>query len=220
MSINTLKKYKNEQKNLAIDLRMRGMSYSEIKREVVVPKSTLSFWLKSIKLSSRKLFRLEQKRLEAIKESSRKKVIKTLEQIKKIQTSSANDIGKISKRELWLMGVALYWRERFLNKNDSDMQRGVRFTSSDPHLIKFFLKWLSDIGGLEKDEIAMDIFIGKNKKNKIKEVKDYWAKTTDFPRKYFSHVYLQKIRLKKTKRKTIKQTGNGLLRIRVKASSM
>ncbi len=78
---------------------------------------------------------------------------------------NAKDLKEISKRELWLMGVMLYWRERFLHNNESDLRKGVRFTSSDPNLINFFLRWLQDIGGLQKEELGLDIFIGQNKKN-------------------------------------------------------
>jgi len=45
------------------------------------------------------------------------------------------------------MGIILYWR----TSKESDLRKGVHYTSSDPELIKLFLKWLFDIGGLEKE---------------------------------------------------------------------
>src|SRR5690349_9983857 len=38
-------------KNMALDLRSRGLSYSEIMNELDIPKSTLSYWLKDVSLS-------------------------------------------------------------------------------------------------------------------------------------------------------------------------
>ncbi|MEK6884288.1 MAG: hypothetical protein AABY22_31950, partial [Nanoarchaeota archaeon] len=63
--------------------------------------------------------------------------MKTAQKIEEIKNSSAEDLKEISKRELWLMGIMLYWRERFLHGNENDLRKGVRFTSSDPNIIKF-----------------------------------------------------------------------------------
>ena len=205
---------KNNPKDFAIELRKGGYSYSEIKKFCPVPKSTLSYWFQNIKLSEPQLARLKKKRIEAAQRGSKSKTLKTSKAIEEIQKKSAKDIGKISKKELWLMGTVLYWRERLLNKNDSDLKKGVRFTSSDPHLIKLFLKWLVDIGGIKDEEISFDIFIGKvrntgkNKQNLLNEAVDYWADITGFSKTNFSRYYV----LNKSKR--------SLLRIRVKASSM
>ena len=153
-----------------------------------------------------------------------------------MKNSSAKDIGKISKRELWFMGIVLYWRERFLNGNENDLKKGVRFTSSDPYLVKLFLKWLREVGGITDEEIGFDIFITEDKKDFLDKTIDHWSSVTGFPKSNFSHIYFQKssTRNKKeeikskgetgrknlTGRRNSKRTFFGLLRIRVKASSM
>ncbi|MBI2062680.1 MAG: hypothetical protein HYT61_00325 [Candidatus Yanofskybacteria bacterium] len=209
---------KNLQKNAAIDLRKKGLSYAEIKREILVPKSTLSTWLKKIKLSESQIQKLKNRRLKIARDNSQKKILITSQKIEEIKNSSAKDLKKISKRELWLMGVVLYWRERLLHNNESDLRKGVRFTSSDPSIIKFFLKWLQDIGQLEKEEIGFDIFLINGKV--AAEAIDYWSQITDLPKDYFPRVYFQKNRRKRTKKKSSKRAHHGLLRVRIKASSM
>lgn len=199
---------KNSPKDFAIELRKGGYSYSEIKKFCPVPKSTLSYWFRDLKLSEPQIVRLKKKRIEAAQRGSKTKTLKTSKAIEEIQNRSAKDVGKISKRELWLMGIVLYWRERFLNKNDSDLKKGVQFTSSDPHLIKLFLKWLADVGGIKNEEISLDIYIGKNSQKLLNETVRYWADITAFPKGSFSRYYV----LRKSKR--------SLLKIRVKASSM
>ena len=191
-------------KKRAVELRRKGFSYSEIKKFLFIPKSTLSYWLKKIKLSEPQLRRLKRKRSEAGKAGSKFKKLKTLETIEKIQRVSAAEIQKISKRELWLMGVVLYWRDR--NKND--LRKGVRFTSSNPSLIKLFLKWLREIGQLKREEIQFDIFLSKRKKS-MNRVIDYWSGITGFSKDNFPRIYFQS-----------GKTEFGLLRVRVKASSM
>lgn len=195
----------NTRKNLARSLRNGGYSYAEIQKFVSVPKATLSYWFRDIKLTGPQLERLREKRAEASRRGTEERSKKVARMIEEIETKSANDIGKVTKRELWLMGVVLYWR----NHNKADVRKGVQFTSSDPNLIKLFLKWLKEIGQLQDSEIAFDIFMrGKN----AAPVADYWAKYTGFPKEGF-HVY-------KYKKGTSLRSDNGLLRIRVKASSM
>ena len=234
---------KNLRKNAAIDLRKKGLSYSDIKKEILVPKSTLSRWLRVVKLTEPQTQKLEDRRLKNAKANFQNRILKISRRIEEIKNSSAKDLKEISKRELWLMGIMLYWRERFLHQNESDLKKGVRFTSYDPHIVKFFLRWLKDIGRIEKDEIGFDIFIGQDKKRKDKKIVEqnknktthnvveangevvaeainYWSQITDLPKDYFAHVYFQKNRRKTSKKKSSKKAHYGLLRIRVKASSM
>lgn len=212
------KKYK---KNIATDLRKKGFSYAEIRQKLHVPKSTLSLWLKKVKLESEQLERLQKKRSDIARKNSADRVQRTRDMLEEIAVRSARDIKDISKRELWLMGLMLYWRERAVSENESDMKKGVHLASSDPWTIKLFLQWLSDVGGIERDDIVFDIFIPKSRSAYINSVMDYWAEVTGFSRKHITHVYLQKKKEpKKQKRVTQRHGRFGLLRVRVKASSM
>jgi len=215
----------NYKKNIAVDMRKRGLSYSEIETRIHVPKSTLFFWLKEIKLTKEQKKKLDDDRLKALKRGSEKKIKKTLQVIEELKISASSDIKEITKKELWLMGIILYWRERLLSGNESDLRKGVRFTSSDPYLIKLFLKWLQDIGGIKDEEIRFDIFITKDKerpKKSVSEIIAFWSDVTGFPENRFSKVYTLKTREKRKKggREITNKTKVGLLRIRVSSSSM
>ena len=224
--------FKKFKKNTAIELRQKGLSYSDIQKRTDVPKSTLSLWLKNVKLDPVQMKNLEDRRLQVARANARRRILKTSELIEEIKNSSAEDIKEISKRELWLMGIMLYWRERAVSGNQTDIRNGLRFTSSDPYLIKLFLKWLQQIGNIKNEEIKFDIFIGEDKKTSIdaiKEVVIHWSQVTSFPKEQFlNHIYFQKNSLarkmkpgyKKRKYSTPKKSQFGLLRIRVKASSM
>src|SRR3989338_8954178 len=107
----------NQRKNLAMSLRRGGYSYSEIQKFVSVPKATLSYWFKDIKLSEPQLARLEKKRNEAIQQGAQVRSKRVSDAIEKIEKLSAKDIKDISKRELWLMGIILYWRERVSDRD-------------------------------------------------------------------------------------------------------
>jgi len=203
-----LEKYKQ---NIAIEMRKRGLSYSEIENRLHVPKSTLSYWLKNIKLAPDQLKKLNEKRTEAAKVNALKKISKTSRIIEEIKNSSAQNIKQISKRELWLLGIVLYWK----NGNTSDLRKGVHFSSSDPDMIRLFLKWLKEIGEIKDEEIKFNIFI-KNKNDSIEGLISYWSQITDFPKSCFSKIYFQKV----FKAKIKGSSGRGFLRVKVVQSSM
>lgn len=197
--IQYLEKYKQ---NIAIEMRKRGFSYSEIENRIHIPKSTLSYWLKSIKLTPKQIKKLNDKRLETAKANALKKVFKTSKLIEEIKKSSSQEIKGISKKELWLMGLTLYWK----NGNINDLKKGVHFSSSDPHMIKLFLKWLKEVGKIQDDEISFDIFINKTNKKSIEKFTVSWSKITGFSKHHFRNVYYQK--------------SGGFLRVKVVQSSM
>lgn len=234
-----IEKYK---KNIVIDMRKRGYSYSEIQNSIHVPKSTIAVWLKDTKLTKVQAEKLKIKQLKTAKSNSEKRKLKTLELIENIKKTSSRDIKGISKKELWLMGIMLYWKESLLLKDSSDIKKGINFTSSDPYLVKLFLKWLHEVGCIDDSEIKFDIFIYQDNFRKlavsksedsrvsIKEIINYWAEVVNAPEDSFKRIYFKKPSVKgrerKSKLKTKKRnhpygkTQFGLLRIRVKASSM
>lgn len=196
----------NNQKSIVTDLRRKGFSYSEIARELALPKSTLSSWLKRVPLTDEQKNRLIKKRQLAARENGKKRIATLLATYDDVWRRSARDIKKISPRELWLMGIVLYGREK----------RTVQFTSSDALQIKLFLRWLYEIGNLGNNELAFDIFIttpsqGEDPK-RIERAIAHWMHITGMPKKYFTHIYRQR-------QKQVKDNF-GQLRIRVKASSI
>ena len=198
------------------------MSYSEIQNRINIPKSTLSFWLKKIILTDEQENNLNRRISEALKKSLETKRNKKQKLIEDIKISSEQDIKEISKKEFWLMGIILYWRERLLSGIESDIKKGVSFTTSDPDLARLFLKWLMDIGGIKNDEILPDIFIDSKAKSRGSAIK-YWSEIIERPISDFVRVYSYKDRSSQKNGVKNRNMGvkskNGLLRIRVRSSS-
>ena len=206
---------KLKEKEKAIKLRKSGFSYSEILKEIPVAKSTLSLWLRNVGLAKKQKQRLTEKKLAAMKrgwEACRKKRLMITEIIK---GNARAEINKISKRELWLMGVMLYWAEGHKERGKSS---NVCFTNSDPQMIKLFLRWLQKICKISKEHIFCEIYLHETATEKAREIRKYWSEITDFPL-----IQFQKIRWKKnkinTKRKNIGENYRGLLRITVRKSA-
>lgn len=208
----------SDKKQRVVELRRRGLSYSEIREEIPMPKSTLSLWLRGIALPKTHKERLFQKRLRAALRGAKRRKETRVQQTIDIQRSASKDIKEISPRELWLIGITLYWACGSRTKKDGGSD-GVRLRSSDPDIIKLFLRWLINIGKIPKGDIACDIFINESERRSASRIIYAWSQVTDFPIRHFSRIYYLKNKQRKDAGER-KQKYIGLLQIRVRASSL
>lgn len=146
-------------KERAIELRKEGKTYREILQEIRVAKSTLSGWLKDISLAKSQEHRItlkkriaQRKAVEAVK-LKRKKVTQEL------INSGIKDIDKINARDLFILGVGLYWAEGAKQKEVFNISQAVDFTNSDVFVIKVFLRWLYVCCGVDTSSIKFELYI-------------------------------------------------------------
>lgn len=211
-------KTKPDYRQQALKYRREGLSYAEILIRVPVAKSTLSLWLRDVGLSSRQKSRLtEKKRLAQIKGGLARKTQRINLQ-KDIYKRSREEIGKITKRELWLIGIALYWAEGSKEK-EYRPGSGVLFSNSDPLMIQVFIKWLKDCCGVGLEFISFEIHIHRIHEKQSDRVRAFWSQTTGIPIVKFSKVYFKKHNIK-TNRKNSGDLYNGVLRVKVLSSSI
>ncbi len=204
-------------KKKAIELRRKGFTYSEILKEIPVAKSTLSLWLRSVDLAQPQKQRISLKRIVAQKKGAAARHIQRVKTQEAIYAEAIKDIEKLSKREFWLLGVALYWGEGSKEKEWSPGS-SVNFMNSDPNMISFIIRWFREFLHVKKENIIFSIFIHENSKHRIEEVKKKWADATGFEVKDFEKVFYKK-HLVKSKRRNQGDLYYGCLKVRVKASS-
>ena len=210
-----MSKFKEKEK--ATKLRKKGFSYSEILKKIPVAKSTLSLWLRSVGLAKEQKQRLTEKKLAAAFRGAQARRIYRLTITKEIKNKARSEIGKLSNRELWLIGIALYWAEGTKQK-DYNISQKVKFSNSDPEMIKAFLKWLLDICSISKKDIHFRISLHKIAKNKLKTVQKYWSSVTGFKIDNFKGIDWKKHKIY-TKRKNRGEKYFGLLNIYVRKST-
>jgi hypothetical protein len=206
---------KTKEKQKAIALRKKGLSYNEILKRVPVAKSTLSLWLRDIGLAKRQKQRLtEKRRIAQIKaqQTCRDNRIKTTKEIKLL---AKKEIQKLSRKELWLIGVALYWAEGSKQK-ETNVSQEVSLGNSDPNVVKIFLKWLMEICLVQKKAIHVRLYIHRigNEKRAL----NYWSKVTKIPTKKFQKTVFKKHNVK-TNRKVDNRQYFGLLDVGVRRST-
>ncbi|MDK2948976.1 MAG: hypothetical protein PWQ56_141 [Patescibacteria group bacterium] len=202
-----------EKKQKAIILRKRGLSYSEILREVPVAKSTLSLWLRDVGLAKKQQQRITNKRILSARKGAEKRRNQRIEITKEIKNSSRKDIKEINEKDLWLIGISLHWAEGAKEKNGNSS--GIIFSNSDLRMILIFIKWIESVFKIKKSELVYELYIHETAN--IKNAQNYWSKNISIP--------LNNIRtyLKKSKINTIRKNSDddyyGLIRVRIKKST-
>ena len=208
---------KIKERKRAIKLRKEGYSYSEILKEIPVAKSTLSLWLRSVGLSKRQKQRLTEKKLAAALRGAKTRKNYRLAITKEIKEKARSEIGQLSNRELWLIGVALYWAEGTKQK-ENNVSEKVKFSNSDPRMMKIFLKWLQDICKIPNSDINFRIALHETAKNRLKKVQKYWSNITGFPINNFQKIDWKKHRVN-INRSNIEKKYFGVLHIYVRKST-
>lgn len=211
---------KTKEHKLAIALRMKGFSYREILNKVPVAKSTLSLWLRSVGLSKRQKQRLTLKRLEAAKRGADKKRNQRLTITREIKEKAKAEISRMNfnRNALWLMGIMLYWAEGTKEK-EKGRSTGVKFSNSDPLMIKLFLKWLREICNIPSNHIKYELYIHENSANNLDGARKYWSSSLGVKLSNFHAVYFKKHNII-SRRRNIGKDYYGQLNIRILKSTL
>ena len=206
---------KSAQRLEARRLRKRGFSINEIANRISFSKRTVSRWCNDIELNEEQgkilWARTKVKYNKNFRKYCERKHQKKLEKIESLKLKGIKELGELTKRELFIAGVALYWAEGF----KKDMRFG--FANSDPAMIKFCLKWLKNCLGINNQEITLCVTANIDYQDKIGVIERYWARVTGIPKTQFTKPFYQKTKWTKEYEKP--DDYHGVLRIRVVRST-
>ncbi len=165
----------------AIYYRRKGYSYNMISQKLGLAKSTLSDWLKEIPYTPNKevIARIGKAKAKSAEFKNRQKI----ENIKEMKDLAKRELGKLSKRDLWLLGIGLYWGE-------GDKRGGIRLMNSDPEIIKIVISWFKKICGANNENFTLTIH-GYPDTNIIKTT-NYWSEITGIPKSQFKKPQIDK----------------------------
>jgi len=203
----------------AIKLRKKGFSYSEIRKNIKVSKSSLSLWLRSVGLTKRQKQKLTIKKIAAIHRGWEKWSAVRINRTKRIKLEAHKDINRIeiNKEKLWLMGIMLYWAEGSKQKARSVSQQVV-FSNSDAAMINLYIKWAKLCLNVKNENIKFEIYVHENYKKNIRESILYWSKITGYSTQKFDKIYYKKHNLKSA-RTNRGDNYHGLLRVSIRRST-
>jgi len=207
---------KSSEKQKAIKLRKEGKTYSEILAEIPVAKSTLSEWFKSVQLAKSQKQRITKKRKASALRGAESRHQTRLSEVKSFERDGLTDVGAISARELWLIGVALYWAEGS-KQHEHSPSTGVVFNNSDSRMLLFFLRWLEQMK-VPQTAIGFELYVHETRKSDVSAFRRWWAKELQISPDQLDRVYFKKGN-PKTKRKNVGDLYHGLIRIKVNSST-
>ena len=187
---------KFKKKILARKLRKQGKSVKNIAKIINVSPSSVSLWCNDILLSDLQKENLNKINLRKIKRGfnianeNRKK--ERIDRVNFYKTIGIEKVGKLSFRELFLIGSALYWAE------GDKKQRRVVFINSDPKMILIFIKWLNICLNIPKNRLYCRLEINQIHQNRLFDIQTYWSELIDIPLSQFRQPSFKKSKTNKT----------------------
>lgn len=184
----------------AIQLRLQGYTYSQIKRELGLSKGTLSYWLHKYPLSEERLKELFKIRdhnrdiaVERYRNTLRGKRLKRLKETYELQKEF---LLPLSEKELLITGLFLYWGEGGKDRGQ------VTISNTDPKVIKFALFWMTQSLKIPPSKIKVGLHLYKDMN--VDDTVNYWSEMLGLPKEQFSKPYI-----KKTNREGLTYKGFG-----------
>ena len=195
---------KIEEYHLAIELRKKGYSFTEISNELHISKSTASVWCRNIQLSDVAQKRLRTKVTLGQMKSAENKRNRTEQQLIDYWENANNQIAnqKYDQLNPKLFCSLLYWCEG--GKYDNTF---VQFTNSDPLIISAFLTLLRKSFVLNEAKFRVCIHLHSYHSN-VKQT-EFWSKLTKIKKKQFIKPFK-----KENSGKRIRLNYQGCLQIR------
>ncbi|MFJ9905083.1 hypothetical protein ACIRVK_19660 [Streptomyces sp. NPDC101152] len=204
---------KDDLRDRARELRLQGWTYDQIQVELGCSKSSISLWVRDLPRPERKKRTREEASAIARRGWEAKLQIRE-EERRHTKRVAAEDIGKLTDRELFLVGVGLYWAEGSKDKSYARRER-VTFVNSDPGMIRVFLAWL-DLLGVAREHLRYSVMI--HEQADVPGTEQYWAEFVGADRSAFNKTTLKKHN-PKTTRKNTGETYRGCLVIKALKSA-
>jgi len=177
-------------KERAIQLRLAGKSYNEIKNTLKLPsKGTLSFWFKDLNLTpqAKKLLasNIQRATERGLIDFNKQRSARIIQENNHARKFGLRQIKRLTNRELMLIGAALYWGEG--TKYHKERTAALVFTNSDPIMVRLYLRFIRKIFNIPEERIRAGIQIHDN----VDEMsaRQYWAQVMRVPidRFYVTH---------------------------------
>ncbi|MFD8635121.1 hypothetical protein [Streptomyces sp. NPDC059533] len=184
---------KDDLRAKARELRLQGLTYDQIQLELGCSKSSISLWVRDLPKPERQRSTEEA---SAIAKRGWERTLQARDQERsRTKREAAAEVGTLSDRDLFLVGVGLYWAEGSKSKPYARREK-VIFVNSDADMIHVFVAWL-DLLGVDPERIRYRVMIHETAD--VIGAEHYWADQVRV-----DHSQLQRTTLKKHNPKTVR----------------
>lgn len=172
-----------ERKRKAIRLRKTGKSYGEIYKALGISKSTLSYWLKNIRLSPKHRARLYTARIKNMVRGSGNIQERRALEIETVVSAAKMEIAlPLAYDAERLFGAALYWAE-------GTKSGGLTITNSDPLMILFMVHWIQREFKIAPRELKA--WLNMYPQQNDADIKSFWSGLTGIPLSRFGKSFVK-----------------------------
>jgi hypothetical protein len=197
---------KDDLRARARELRREGRTYDEIVAELGVAKSSVSLWVRDLPKPQK-----TPEQMHAMREArwGPHRAERDRAQ-RRTRQAASREIGTLTARELFLIGVGLYWAEGSKSK-PYRLREQVTFINSDPDMIEVYLAWLALLK-VESARLRFNVMIHESAD--VAGAERYWADLVGRDVADFGKTTLKKHN-PKTVRKNVGAGYRGCLVVRV-----
>ena len=120
---------------------------------------------------------------------------------------SLEEIGKLSKRDLWMIGLGIYIGE------GAKLYESIRIINSDPSIVQIAIQWLMEICNVPLEHISiMHIYPDISEREAV----EYWSCITGVPISQFGKTQADRRMNKFTKKRRKLRYGTAHINVRSK----
>jgi hypothetical protein len=170
-----------ERSELGKNLRRRGLTYSEIREIIPVPKGTLSGWCQDVEMTADQTQAIKDRmpsQKGVPKDSQWRRRIEIAEIRKEAQGFAAQHLGE----PFFVAGVVLYWAEGSKTRND------LLLANADPRTLRMFVAWTQRYLGADA-EFVLSLHLHEG--NSEEAAKGYWKKATALTDARFTKTFIK-----------------------------
>ncbi|MFD4539825.1 hypothetical protein [Streptomyces bauhiniae] len=187
---------KDDLREEARELRRQGHTYDQIEAALGCSRSSVSLWVRDLPKPERK--RTPEEASAIARKDWEEKLRIRDEERRRTKDEAKRAVGALSERELFLVGVGLYWAEGAKDK-PYDRRENVTFVNSDPDMITTFLAWL-DLLGVDRERLRFTVMIHETAD--VPGAERYWSELVEADRSAFHKTSLKKHNPKTVRRNT------------------
>ncbi|MET9516732.1 hypothetical protein [Streptomyces sp. NPDC002994] len=202
---------KDDLRAKARELRLQGLTYDQIQLELGCSKSSISLWVRDLPKPPKRT----REEASAIARRGWEATLQRREiEREGTKRAAADEIGALTDRELFLLGVTLYWAEGGKDKA-YDRRESLKFINSDPNVITLYLRWL-DVLGVPRERLRF--YVSIHESADVPAAEQFWADLVGVAPSAFNKTSLKRHN-PKTVRKNTGEAYRGCLVVYVRQSA-
>jgi len=163
-------KPKSKEKQQAQSLRRKGFFVTEIAQKLKVSKSSVSLWVRNIKINNKDKYNKRLKKGVLFRQQFATECLKS--KYKKIREQSQDEGRKKAQEKDWKHAFmcGLFWGEGSKNRNT------VQISNCDVNIIKCFIDFLKHYFNLKQENFKIHIHCHLNNGLSVEDIVEYWSK--------------------------------------------